>query len=861
MRKLQQDDYLDELSPRKFNSSNTLNLYFLYDQFNQYFNQNSDKVAKQCWNSLFKYMVEDYDYKSLYFYSGHKLSDIGDPITCVNENYTYLLALLTFDINETSSKIEDKISLFTSKEKSNLGICIWEECNNYINQVLIKDIDKGLKKNLNKIYHIKDIKIIMNNKEIKEKKYVYSLGIKIFGMIVLLYFLIFVILKLIVICTDNHQRAVEAKIFELRSGKKIKKDYLKEEANVIKEEDNEDDNSDEEDEEEEEKEDKDKSKSRNKSQNNKNQSKSSSKIKNNIIDIDISKEEEEKEEKEEEEEEEEEDDDNDDSKISHDSLFKKEIEQSKIRYIERNLNKMNNINLDLEYSLDDDKFEKKDNLINDYRNKKAQLSGFYITMNNFNQSFLGLIKINTITEYNNQIYTNKGLEMITGLRAFCLMLITFNITFHLFEESPSLRQMNFVFIKSFLFGIVKYSSFGMYFWIYLDGLVYTFKLMHYVKQDKSFKTFLKFMINLLPKIFSFLMIFYGVYFFQKEVGIFSGSKIIFDQYIENEYNYKCLKNPLYLFFPFINPINSSNNKMINNYYNNCYQFCYLIINEFYCVILFIIMFYFLYKYQSKIIDIIITLIILINILVMNFLPYYFEDVKNEKYYLLKYVVGETFSLRYPHNMFNIFFLGIFSGLIYYYHYFSVNDINSFLQEDYLPFQYLSNLMQLMFKCNWFFKSFLILLSLGLLFVDCLIYYIIQYKIKTEKILFEFNGFLKILYLYETPIIILSTSIFLIFLLLSEDKLQIKSFLGSKIFYIMEKISFNYICLIQMICLLFLSSSNNHGEIWSYLFFFNIMFFEFAFGIFVSFLFTLVFELPAKVFANCLRGKKMNNKKK
>ena len=42
-----------------------MNLYFLYDQFNQYFNQNSDKVAKQCWNSLFKYMVEDYDYKSL----------------------------------------------------------------------------------------------------------------------------------------------------------------------------------------------------------------------------------------------------------------------------------------------------------------------------------------------------------------------------------------------------------------------------------------------------------------------------------------------------------------------------------------------------------------------------------------------------------------------------------------------------------------------------------------------------------------------------------------------------------------------------------------------------------------------------
>ena len=167
----------------------------------------------------------------------------------------------------------------------------------------------------------------------------------------------------------------------------------------------------------------------------------------------------------------------------------------------------------------------------------------------------------------------------------------------------------------------------------------------------------------------------------------------------------------------------------------------------------------------------------------------------------------------------------------------------------------------MFKCNWVFKSFLILISLGILFTDCLIYFIIQNNAKKENILFEFSTILKILYLYETPIIILSTSILLIVLLLAEDKIQIKSFLGSKIFYIMEKISFNYICLIQMISLLFLSSSISHGEIWSYLFFFNIMFFEFAFGIFVSFLFTLVFELPAKVFANCLRGKKMNNKKK
>jgi hypothetical protein len=245
---------------------------------------------------------------------------------------------------------------------------------------------------------------------------------------------------------------------------------------------------------------------------------------------------------------------------------------------------------------------------------------------------------------------------------------------------------------------------------------------------------------------------------------------------------------------------------------------------------------------------------------MNFIPYFYEGVINEKYYLLKYVLGETFSLRYPHNMFNIFFIGVFSGLIYYYNSFSVNDINSFLAEDYLPFQYLYYLMQLLYKSNWIIKTFLILFNLGVIIIDCLIYYILQTKHKDQQVLFEFTGLLKIFYLYETPIVIMCSSVLLIILLMAEDKYQIKMFLGSKIFYIMEKISFSYVCLIQILCLLFLSSSNNHGEIWTFIFFFDIMFFEFFLGIIVSFVFTFAFELPVKVVANILRGKEMNEKK-
>ena len=76
------------------------------------------------------------------------------------------------------------------------------------------------------------------------------------------------------------------------------------------------------------------------------------------------------------------------------------------------------------------------------------------------------------------------------------------------------------------------------------------------------------MINLIPKIFQFLMIFYGVYYFQKDIGKLTvKNSVLFEQYIDNDYNYKCFKNILYLFFPFINS-NDSENAINSNNFNN-----------------------------------------------------------------------------------------------------------------------------------------------------------------------------------------------------------------------------------------------------------------------------------------------------
>ena len=844
--------FLDSLeqgdSQNKFHSRNLMPYIRFCEDFRNYFGDKND-----CISQVFIDKVIYYDYEKLYYYSGHKLTEIGDEASCIKENSTYILALLTYEINNTSIKLEDKMSIFTSKEKSNLGICVWSDCNDYLKNVLVDNGDAKFKQNLKKLYNIKDIKAIINYNELNEEKGKLSFGIKIFGIILIIYFIIFIILKIIMLIIGHQKKSEEKEAYELRMEKRNKIDYLKmEETDIIKEEENEEDINEDEDE--------DKKNIKNNSKNSNPKSNSLENIvENKSKSKNKSEEESENEEDEKNEEEEEDDEDNDESKISSDSLFKKEIEQSKIKYIERNLNKLtNNVNeADLEYDLED-KNAKKINLLGN-ENKKKKVSKFVTIMNNINGSFLDLIKMNSLTEFQNQIYSNKGLEMITGLRTFFLILITLNISFNLFQESPAIKQINNQFLQDFLFGSIKFSSFGIYFWIYLDGFVYTFKLMYYVKKNRDFYNFLKFLINLIPKIFVFIIIFYGVYFFQKDIGNLTTASLLFDQYAENEYNYKCLRNPFYLIFPFITDFDYKKEKMTYNYFNNCFQFSYIIINEFYCIIILVLLFFILYKYKSSLLDLIISIVILLNIIFMNLIPYFTENIKNEKYYLLKYVLSQTFSQRYPLPMFNIFFIGSFCGLIYYYHYSVVNDLDSYLANDYHPFQYLSTFKEFLYKLNWIIKLILVLFSLGLIFIDSIIFYIVESKGSNGQILYKFSGLLKFLYLYEIPIVILCISFLIIFLLFAEDKFQIKAFLGSKIFYIMEKVSFSYICLIQMISLIFLSDSNNHGEIWTFLFFYFITCYEFFFGIFASFIFTFVFELPAKILANNLRGKDMKGK--
>jgi hypothetical protein len=62
------------------------------------------------------------------------------------------------------TKEEDQISYFISKNKTNLGICIWNECNNFVKNNLMNNIDTKFELNMENIYNIKNMKIFLKDK-------------------------------------------------------------------------------------------------------------------------------------------------------------------------------------------------------------------------------------------------------------------------------------------------------------------------------------------------------------------------------------------------------------------------------------------------------------------------------------------------------------------------------------------------------------------------------------------------------------------------------------------------------------------------------------------------------------------------
>lgn len=158
----------------------------------------------------------------------------------------------------------------------------------------------------------------------------------------------------------------------------------------------------------------------------------------------------------------------------------------------------------------------------------------------FTDIFLGKISHRNLFNITNSIFNESGIEILSGLRAFHMFFATIFRVFKTFYEIPSTSYGNLDFYNSYYLGIIKYASFSLYAWIYLDGFLYCYKLMFYLKKHKKhhsdtipFVFYIKFFISsIMPKMIVFIIVFYTFILNMNNLAILYGKTFLFQKYYE-----------------------------------------------------------------------------------------------------------------------------------------------------------------------------------------------------------------------------------------------------------------------------------------------------------------------------------------
>ena len=289
--------------------------------------------------------------------------------------------------------------------------------------------------------------------------------------------------------------------------------------------------------------------------------------------------------------------------------------------------------------------------------------------------------------YKNNYFDGSCIEIIGFIRMITIIGIIFGNNFIIGITSfIQIDIFNFIMFKSLKFIFVKLTFFNNIIWIILDGVIFGFKLLSYLKNyrrnDKLPKKiniycFLKFLILLIPNVLTFLFTYFIFYIFATNIQ----DDIYFDYYMTTLNDYKCYREPFMIFNPF-------------NFYKNdfnCFSFVYIFINEFYCILIILIITYVSTKINRKSFDIIISCIILMQLFTVqitvsskidNSLPITFDMLK-----------GENHMENQLHLFLSIFYLGFLIGISFFYYHNPLTSISLSSHKEYYPYVLMKNIVE------------------------------------------------------------------------------------------------------------------------------------------------------------------------
>ena len=443
----------------------------------------------------------------------------------------------------------------------------------------------------------------------------------------------------------------------------------------------------------------------------------------------------------------------------------------------------------------------------------------------FLYNYLSLFNnIKILLKKKNHYYNNSNLEIITFLRIFCMILITFINNFEVLIKIPSKDFFYESFYCRYSFFILKFTSFGVDMWICLDGFETMYKLISYYKKyvflkNKSIMTFgeiFKFYLYSFYKLISFFIFFFLVNYFNKYFIFYHSNRALFEYYSNHIYNDKLENKKLFLFLiPGYSFYYIYNLKATIFEDNIISKFSLLFINEFYAFTIFLIIFYISNLLKSKIFD---YIVFSVNIFLYLLNYWICQFQKNDRiYYSYKLVLDNFLTIRYPHIIFNYFFLGAMAGLTCFYFKDSFESSSMSNDNEKSPFRFCYSAIKLfdyLVQNGRFFWIFLLLiLQLIISFSFTLII-----KINNNKIFIPFNGLQKFVLCYETGAFILffSFMIVLMFFIRNENENKTKNY--SSLLMLIDRTSFSFLNTINLVmyafyCVFYFQLKLNYQNLW------------------------------------------------
>ena len=411
--------------------------------------------------------------------------------------------------------------------------------------------------------------------------------------------------------------------------------------------------------------------------------------------------------------------------------------------------------------------------------------------------------IKTLVSKKNQYFDSMNLEIITYFRIITMILITFINNFEVLIKIPS---KNFFYEKYYIeysTVFLKFASFSIEIWLCLDGFETMYKLISFYKKyiydnkdNKIFIHLVKFYFYSVYKLLSFIIFFFIVNYFNKYFIYFLTEGPLFEYYSNHIYNDKLDQSKL---FKFLIPGYSIyfayfyKSSLFKNLYIS--KFSLIFINEFYSYTLFICLFYLSLLFKSEIYD---YIILSINF-VFYFLNYWFIQFDPEEniFYSYKIALDNFFTTKYPHLVFNYFFLGAMAALICFYYKDSFLSSSICNESNKYPFKFCYRSIKffdfLLQKGRKFWILFLLIIQVMISFS----FYLLV-RINNNSLFIKYDILPKIISCYEPGLFVFVFCIMLILIILIRNENEVKEKNKSSIIYLIERTNFSFFHTINLL---------------------------------------------------------------